>query len=280
VGTALATLATGRGVEVVGLRRHPRALGSGIETIAADLLDPGSLGSVPDDIDSLVYAVSPADSSDEAYADAYVRGLDHLIGRLVQTGAPVERLVVVSSTGVYGQADGEWVDEHSATSAAHPSSARLLEGERQALASPWSNTVLRLGGIYGPGRTRLIEEVRAGRARRSAAPKWSNRMHRDDCAGALLHLLELDQAEELYIGVDREPALLDEVQAWIARALGVAEPPAGSAEIPQAGRRARSNKRCRSDRLVASGFHHRFPTYREGYRALLDAQGETGRGSA
>jgi nucleoside-diphosphate-sugar epimerase len=110
--------------------------------------------------------------------------------------------------------------------------------------------------------------VRGGRAVcRPGA--WSNRIHLDDCAGVLRHLLLLPEPEPLYLGVDREPAELCEIQRWLADRLGVA-PPVSAAEVGGGGGRRRSNKRCSSDRLAASGYRFRFPTYREGLGALLE----------
>jgi len=103
---------------------------------------------------------------------------------------------------------------------------------------------------------------------------WSNRIHRDDCAGALRHLMLLDGAAGLYLGVDHEPADLCEVQRWLASELGAPAPPTTTGDDSDAeisGRRRSSNKRCSSQRLVDSGYRFRYPTFREGYGAMLDA---------
>jgi nucleoside-diphosphate-sugar epimerase len=129
--------------------------------------------------------------------------------------------------------------------------------------------VLRLGGIYGPGRDRLVRELREGRARlRPGPPRYTNRIHRDDAAAALLHLLDLAEPAPLQLGVDCEPADQNDVLRWLARALGLAVPPFGDAERP-AGGRPGTSKRCRNARLLASGFVFRYPTYREGYAGTL-----------
>jgi nucleoside-diphosphate-sugar epimerase len=148
----------------------------------------------------------------------------------------------------------------------------VLEGERLLLGSPFPATVLRLGGIYGPGRTRLIERVRRGLAVcPDGPPLYTNRIHRDDCAGALHHLMNVDQPDQIYIGVDHEPAEQCEILRWLAAQLGVSppgvEPPSGS-EV----RRHQSNKRCSNAKLMASGYIFRYPAFRDGYMALLDEE--------
>ena len=134
------------------------------------------------------------------------------------------------------------MDEASATEPADFGGRRLLEGEALVAAAPFPGTVLRLGGIYGPGRRSLIERARSGAA---GGPAFTNRIHRDDAAGALAHLARLPAAAPCYVGVDSEPATEAEVLAWLARRLGA---PAASAPPapPPAPRRARGSKRCRN----------------------------------
>jgi nucleoside-diphosphate-sugar epimerase len=267
VGTALAARVAAHGDEVTGVRRSPVAI-HGVRTIAADLLAAEPPPGLPDPIDALVYAVS-ADAGDEAsYRAAYVRAPVRLLEHLRDSGRGPARVVYVSSTGVYGQADGEWVDEASPAEPAHATGRILLEGEHAARGAATTAVVLRLGGIYGPGRTRVIDSVRRGEATRAAHPVWTNRIHRDDAARAIAHLLDLREPESLYLGVDREPADQADVLGWIAERLGLPAPPP-SARPSRDPRYERSNKRCRSDRLVASGFRFHYPTYREGYGALI-----------
>lgn len=289
VGSALALRLASEGDEVFGLRRRPLALGAGVVPLCLDLARPVPSGALPRALDAVVYAVGADAFDDAAYRAAYVDGLRHLLDGLRALDAPPQRLVFVSSTAVYGQRAGERVDESSATEPAGFSGARVLEGERLALAGPVPAIVLRLGGIYGPGRTRLIDAVRAGTARLGPrADDFGNRIHRDDCAGALRHLLGLARPEPIYLAVDREPATERTVLAWIAERLGVPGPPAAApaseaaaegdaalqrapASPARAPARPRGSKRCSSDRLVASGYVFRWPTFREGYGALIEA---------
>lgn len=264
VGRALGARLAAAGAEVWGLRRSAVAdAQGGIRPIAADLTDPSALFDLPGDLDAVVYAASAGGSTPEAYEAAYLRGLDNLLGVVTP-----RRLIFVSSTAVYGDRQGAWTDEESPTAPDHFSGRILLEAERIALCGPWPAVVLRLGGIYGPGRERLIREVAEGRATRPAEPLFTNRIHRDDAAGAIAHLLALDRPEAVYLGVDSEPVDLGAIYAWIAARLGRPEPEPASAHGE--GRPTRGSKRCSNARLLASGYRFAFPTFREGYGELVD----------
>ena len=202
---------------VWGLRRRPGRLPAGIRRFEADLSVPASLRDLPSAIDYVVYAVSPGGYDDAHYRAAYVEGPRRLIEALDRQGHAPRRVFFVSSTTVYEQSDGSWVDEDSPTEPENFSGLRVCEGERIVREGPWPATVLRLGGIYGPRRTRLIDRVRAGRAVYADGPaRYSNRIHRDDCAGALHHLMHLAEPQDLYLGVDSDPA--DEADRLARRA--------------------------------------------------------------
>jgi len=272
VGTALGTRLASEGHVVWGLRRRTDALPPSIRPLVADLTVPETLQALPPGLDVVFYTASADAPDDEAYRAAYVEGLHNLLRALDHQRQVLRRVFFTSSTGVYAQASGAWVDETSPTEPAEFSGIRVFEGERLLLGSPFPATVLRLGGIYGPGRTRLIDRVRRGLAVCPEGPSlYTNRIHRDDCAGALHHLMKVDQPDQVYIGVDHEPAEQCEVLHWLAARLGVSppgvEPPSGSE-----GRRHQSNKRCSNAKLIASGYTFRYPSFRDGYSALL-AQG-------
>jgi nucleoside-diphosphate-sugar epimerase len=258
VGRVLAAELFERGDETFALRREASGLPSGVTPIVADLTDASTLADLPRDLDAVVYAASADARDDDAYRRAYVEG----VGRLCEAVQPT-RFLFVSSTSVYGQTDSEWVDETSPTEPRSFAGRRVLEGERLARAAA-SGIAVRFGGIYGPGRTRLLDSVVTGRARWRRG-HFTNRIHRDDCAGVLRHLLDLPHPESTYLAVDHEPAEERTVHSWLALRAGVAEP--SEAELGDAMRGAGS-KRCSSRRLVSSGYAFRYPTFREGYAAL------------
>lgn len=272
VGSELARILVAAGDEVTVLRRSATPPPAGALAFRADLAEPGALAALaPAD---LVFYTAAADARDDAaYERAYVTGVARLVERLARWPHPPRRLLYVSSTAVYAQACGEWVDETSPAEPAGFAGRRLLEGEARALAAPFPASVLRLGGIYGPGRTSLIERTLRGDSR--GASRFTNRIHRDDAAAALAHLAALPAPAACHLGVDCEPAPEAEVLGWLAARLGVRlattddTPASARAET----RGARGNKRCSNARLLATGFRFRYPTYREGYAALLSDRG-------
>lgn len=272
VGTALGLRLARAGHEVHGLRRSPGGLPDPIRPIAADLTRPAALRTLPRALDVVVYTAAADGREPADYRAAYMDGLRNLLGALEARDRPPRRVLFTSSTGVYGQAGGEWVDEASPARPTRPAGAVLLEAEALLAESPLPATTVRLAGIYGPGRDRRVRLVRQGRAVcPDGPPVYTNRIHRDDCAGALHHLITLPAPEPLYLAADREPAPLCEVYEWLAERLD-APPP----RREQAAVRRRGNKRCRSDRLVASGYRFEYPTYREGYGAMLAEASDTG----
>ncbi len=276
VGSALGLLLTAEGHTVFGLRRNTKALPPAIKSISADLSKPLSPDALPPNLDAAVHAVSPGNSKDEAYTLAYTQGPRNLLAAL-EPQRKTLRFIFVSSTGVYAQKKGEWVDEDSPATPETTSGRRLLEGERLVLGGPFPATVLRLGGIYGPGRTSTIE--RALRTLRIAPqedpPRYTNRIHRDDCAGALRHLILLPDPDPLYLGVDHEPATLHTIAEWLAARPDVSPSETGTPARttpqngPRGASRSRTNKRCSNARLIHSGYRFLYPTFREGFAALL-----------
>lgn len=282
VGTALGLILSAAGHTVWGLKRHPADLPTPLQPLAADLADPATLSALPPALDAVVYSAAAAGFSEAHYQAAYVAGVRNLLNALRQAGQRPQRLLFTSSTSVYAQHQGEWVDEDSPAEADGFSGRCLREGERLMWDSGWPAVVARFGGIYGPGRTRLIDGIREGSATGFAGPPiYTNRIHRDDCARALAHLLACPAPEPLYIAVDDDPAPLNEVLDWLADQLKVPRPPRlaqppgkPGAEIRRdSATRLRASKRCRNARLRASGFQFRYPSYREGYAKLLSGCG-------
>ena len=269
VGTALAELLVRDGQHVWALRRGGVVLPKGAESVQADVTLPDTLSMLPASLDAVVYAVSAGGYDEARYRAAYVDGLQNILDALRASSPRLKRFIFVSSTGVYAQSDGKWVDEDSPAEQTHFSGATLLEGERIAQACPFPSTVVRLGGIYGPGRTRLIESVKNGSATLPSNPAYVNLIHRDDCAGIIRHLLTTPNSSALYLGVDNEPADRREILTWIANQIGATVPPVE--EGAASARSQRGNKRCRNARIRAAGYAFKYPTFREGLALELGA---------
>jgi nucleoside-diphosphate-sugar epimerase len=278
VGSALAERLVADGYAVVGLRRGAGQLPPGVTPLQADLTDGPALRRAlaevePGGMDAVVYTAAAERADDESYRRTYVDGLANVLAWAEGQGMRPPAVLFTSSTAVYAQRDGEWVDEESPTEPEHWSGRRLLEAERLLAASGLKTTALRLGGIYGPGRTRLVENVRSGRTSiRPGPPHYTNRVHRDDAAGALRHLFQLllagRELPSLLIGVDDEPADEAEVLRWLAARLGVPPPSIRAHPEEAASGRGVTNKRCRNARLRATGYELRYPSFREGYAKL------------
>ncbi len=248
VGSKLAVELQASGHEVFALKRDPSTL-VGVETLAADLTEPSTL-TLPA-VDVAFFTAAPDAGDEEAYRALYVDGARNLARAL----HPGTRLIFASSTAVYGQDDGSEVDESSPTAPPSFRGRVLLEAEAVC------DVALRLGGLYGPGRARALEQLRRGEARYNPG-RYLNLVHRDDAAGALEHLMALEQPERVYIGVDEEPVDSEIFYRWLASHSGSSVPLADTT-------RAGGNKRCSSNRLRASGYTFRYPTFRDGYGALM-----------
>ncbi|MBZ0158594.1 MAG: SDR family oxidoreductase [bacterium] len=269
IGTALGSLLAAEGHAIWGLRRHPAMLPPEIRPWVADLTSPQSLQTLPPTVDWVFYTAAPDTHDEAAYRAVYVEGVRNLLHALTFQQTRPRHIFLTSSTGVYGESSGAWVDETSPTTPTEFAGIHLLEGECLLLEGPFPATVLRLGGIYGPGRASLIERVRRGEiAWDNESPVYFNRIHRDDAAGALRHLMMLPCPDPVYLGVDHEPTTMAVLLDWLAHAIGV--PPTRQSEsVSTRTARHPANKRCRNAKLVASGYAFRYPTFREGYAALL-----------
>lgn len=261
LGGRVARLLLDQGRHVIGLRRQARALPPRVQALAADL----AVG-VPrlPRVDQVVFCAAPDSGDAAAYRAVYETAWGNLLAAVCAAETPPRRVLLITSTRPYAQQDGGWVDEDSPVSARDAQTASLLRAECMLRDSGLPGLVLRPAGLYGAEKGPLLRSLREGRARcASGPPRWSNRMHRDDAARAIVHLLGLADPAPLYLGVDCEPTdhaeLLRELAAWI----GVPAPE--SAQLPPPA----ANRRCRNARLLASGFRFEYPSWREGYRAVL-----------
>jgi nucleoside-diphosphate-sugar epimerase len=272
LGTEAGLMFAAAGHRVVGWRRSPSKLPQEVEGVAADLSSP-DLPPIPADTTAVVVAVAADSPTEAAYRAAYVDGLSHVLDALQRDSVIPRRVLFVSSTAVYGDAGGGWVDESTTTAPGSFSGHTILEAET-LLSDRLSGTsstavVLRLGGIYGPGRTRLIDQVRTGSAVVPEVPRYTNRIHRDDAAAAIVQLCTMaDEPSPVYLGVDNDPAELGDVLRFLAAELGLEVPPTGDAGDSRGG-----NKRCSNALLRSTGYSFRYPTFREGYRAILAGVG-------
>jgi len=269
LGTEAGLRFAAAGHRVVGLRRRAELVPAPLEGRAVDLRTETPV--IDDDATVVVVALAAGSRDPDEYRATYVDGLRRVLDA-IEASAADPRLLVVSSTAVYDVDDGSVVTEETPATGASPTAAVLVEAEALLRERAPHATLLRLSGIYGPGRERLIEQVRGGDATLAEQPGTSphtNRVHRDDAAAAIVHLAGLAMIGPVYLVTDDEPVRLDDVLTFLAEELGVAAP----APAPPRGRQAGGDKRLSNALLRATGFSFTYPTYREGYRAVLAGEG-------
>jgi len=270
IGGRLASRLLPLGWTVHGLRRNVAKLPQGVHGVHGDLFDARIPEQWPEGrIDYLVYCATPTARDEAGYRAAYVQGLRNVLGWIERSGQKPRRVLFVSSSSVYGQQNGEWVDETSPAEASGFSGQVMHEAEQVALKSGWPASIVRLTGIYGPGRSDLMNRVRQGYSVAVEPPLYGNRIHADDAAGLLAFLLQADAdgavLEDCYIGVDDAPAPLAEVVDWMRERLGVTQ---WSDEHTV---RRTGSKRCSNARAKALGWVPQYASFKEGYEALLQA---------
>lgn len=270
IGGHLAENLVASGHDVWGMRRSPKPLAHGVHLLQADVADPETLVDLPHPFDIVVYSIASPVFSKEGYHTYYVKGLKNILAALKDN--PPKHVFFVSSTSVYHQMHGEWVDESSPTEPVSFAGKEMLAAEQALLNSRMAGTVVRFTGIYGPGRNRMIEQARHGGHCDPEPEIWTNRIHRDDCVGVLAFLIQrvLDgqAVDPVYLATDHEPATLFDVLEWMKDRIGDVD---SDHDIPDMQRRA--NRRCSNQRLVAAGYQFAYPNFREGYDKQLSDMG-------
>lgn len=282
VGLELCRQLTTRGHDVWGVRRSPSGVDAveraGGKAVQADLTDQASLDRIPD-VDALVFAASSGGRGAEAAREIYVEAFGTVIDEFGSRDNSPDRLIYMSSTGVYGDHDGGWVDEQTPLDPTTAKTAVLAEAEgvarEEAAAYGIDGTVARYAGLYGPDRYRLDRYLDG-----PVTEGYLNMIHRDDAAGAVRYLLAEDLArDDVVLVVDGEPVEKWAFADWLTDECGVERPPKQTkaerlddGDLSEAAqRRIRTSKRCSTDRLRELGYECAFPTFREGYEAAIDA---------
>ncbi len=262
VGEAAARRLAEAGHHVTAVRRTPQPDDGPVHWLAADLSTDEGLAALPSTAGAVVCSLSPGGRDESAYRRAH---LDIPAAVVRQLAEAPSRIVLTTSTAVYGQDDGSLVDEASPTDPDRATATILVEAERALAELAPMATSLRLGGIYGPGRTRLVDQVRDGEAT-FALGQWTNRIHRDDAADAIVHVLGLNAPPPVCNVVDDTPAERRDVLQWLSAYLGA---PAPREVAPGEGGGRGTNKRVDNLLLRSTGWRPTHPSWREGYAAML-----------
>lgn len=252
--------------EIFGLRRQ-QMMDPSIQWIQADLSIPTSLRRLPAGVSHVLYAPAPDRRDADVYRSTYPEGLNNLLTALDEDSSCLQRVVLVDSTAVWSAPDAAhemaWIDETTPVCRDGFRAETMLAAEEILFNTLGERGVaLRLAGIYGPGRTRLIDAVRNNRLSAPEGPgHWSNRIHIEDAASACVHLLTLPQPARCYIGTDGHPTRTGEFYDRLADLLGVVRPVRQI--MPPSG------KRLSNARLIASGWTPRWVDAVAGYQVML-----------
>jgi nucleoside-diphosphate-sugar epimerase len=276
VGTPLGAELARRGHKVWGVRRSQSAKSgldaAGIKMVSADITRPETLDSLPRGCDWVVLCVSAGGGAEEDYRKTYVQGAQNLLNWL--SSQPPRKFVYTSSTGVYGQSDGSVVDETSPVEPQAETGKVLVEAERVVLDAAGSGlpaVVLRVAGIYGPGRGYWLKQYLAGQAAiEGEGSRILNMIHRDDVAGIACVALERGIPGQVYNAVDNEPISQRALFEWLSRELGRELPPVIPEDATKARTRGVTSKRILNKRIKEElGYHFKYPTFREGFLAEI-----------
>ncbi len=273
VGLPLGGALVGLGHEVHGLRRstntHAAMEDAGIMPHAIDIIRREQLDNLPGPFDWIINTVSSGHGGTEAYHGIFVVGTQNLIDWFADSPPP--KYLFTSSTGVYGQTDGSWVDEDSLTEPSGETGQTLLEAESLALSI--GGIVLRVSGIYGPDRGHLYRQFLKGEAVITGNPnRWMNMIHRDDVVGCILAAMETVDPGTVLNATDNEPVTQQDLFQWLADQLDRPLPPQKPDVAPN--KRAQTNKRVANSRArEILSWTPKDPTWREGYAKLMESEG-------
>jgi len=270
LGSAIARELASSGHLVTGLRRTAQPKKQDVDYLQADLTCPESLAKLPTEFDLVLMIVTPSDYSEAGYRAIYLEGVGNLLSHFARRNS-FPQIIYVSSTRVYGQQQGERVDENSETIPADAQGRILLEAEQQVFAfgevnATKRNTVVRFSGIYGPDAQFMQRLAAQDKPIQFDPPCFTNRVHREDCVGSLVFLAEKalsgEALESLYLVSDDDPAPKWAVVNWLAEQTGLPSP---EKEICDAS--TGQGKRCGNQRIREAGYSFKYPSYREGYKA-------------
>ncbi|MCH8921856.1 MAG: SDR family oxidoreductase, partial [Planctomycetes bacterium] len=221
----------------------------GLRTIVADINDPRTVAELPA-AETVLVAVGYDRQADRSIHDVYVGGLRTILDALP---ASIGRLIYISSTGVYGQGNDEWVDERSPCEPTREGGRAVLEAEEllRAHALGDRSIILRMAGLYGPGRIPRREDIAAGRPIAAPSDGYLNLIHVDDAADVVLLADGRAKLPSTYIVSDGRPVLRWEYFDALARLLDAPSPKfSATPHDAPAAQRAASSKRVRNRRLI------------------------------
>lgn len=263
LGLRCAKLLIDEGFVVTGARRNCYALPDWIHPVTIDVTRPETLEPVREQGWDLVI-ISLTARGEEGYDQVYVQGIKNILAAL--KASPL--VLFASSTSVYSQMDGSWIDEQSATEPDGFAGRKILEAELLLKESGFASASVRLSGLYGGGRSNhLLAALREGRICPALPVKYSNRIHIDDAARLIVHLAKqyfsAEDLQDVYLAADGNPAPLREIMEWLATENDI------DIDLLEESYHARrgGNRRCSNQRVRDSGFRFIYDHYSDGFRS-------------
>lgn len=271
LGSRVVALWQQAGHEVLAVTRSaPRGeqlRARGVRPIVADVTEPESLRGLPA-AETVLFAVGYDSRSGATIQQVYVDGFAAVLEALP---SPPRRVIYVSSTGVYGQTDGTWVDEDSPCAPTRAGGQASLAAEQVLRGHPHGagGCVLRMAGIYGPGRVPRVDLIRAGKAIPAPQTGFLNLIHVEDAAAVVVAAETAPQS--LYCVSDGAPVVRRDYYALVAELVGAGPPTFSEPDTEShVAARATANKRIRNDRLRRDMYSEFcYPSCREGLAAIL-----------
>lgn len=269
IGRRVASQLDFKGAKVLAFNRTGENVSVQVQTQAVDFARSETLALLDQHFDYVIITLVPDRSFErriDQYRAGYIRNLENILSAL--QSASIKRLFWVSSTSVYGQQSGEWVDESADILPVSETASCLLEAEKMIGRFNVDSTIVRFSGIYRGGRHRLITKLREGVLAASARTNYfTNRIHIEDCAQLLSFLIARDAAGEIpdscYIGTDSEPVDYKTLVHWLSAEMKLPLNNALIADSPS------GSKRLSNRKIRALGYEFVYPTFREGFRSLL-----------
>lgn len=236
--------------------------------LVGDITQADSLPPLPD-VDSALFAVGFDRTAGYAIDEVYVNGLRNTL----RAAGEVGRWVYISSTGVYSQNTGEWVDETAETQPTRAGGRASLAAEQLLTSSSLAERVfiLRLAGIYGPGRVPNRQALQAGEPIRSPSQGYLNLIHVEDAAQIVVATAAQLTPPQLLLVADGSPVLRQTYYETIAQLIDAPTPNfvTPDPDAPATARAAADKRICNTRLVTNLGYQFQYPSYREGLTAIL-----------
>ncbi|MFK7765807.1 MAG: SDR family oxidoreductase [Mariniblastus sp.] len=265
------------GDKVFAITRNPDRVETleriGLTAIVADITDRQSLNELPQ-VDTVLVAVGMDRSKYSDIREVYVEGLRNVLDAISNSlSRETGQLIYVSSTGVYGDFDGEWVDEDSATAPKRDGGKACLEAEQLIQESSYQprSTILRFAGIYGTGRVPTRDLIESKQWKKLSSAGYLNLIHVEDGADVVTTVANAQPSGGTFLVSDGNPTLRQNYYEFIANQFGIASIPWEESIVDTKNSRSGTNKRIGNKKLVKHySIKFQYPDYRAGLKQALE----------